>query len=106
MLPLAQEEVSAWWEAPCSLNGLHYWDFLPQVDPPGLRDFQVTRHEEILALTQALQHCAERLGMPPRVLCNAAQDLQRCMAPLMWLDRDEIVETLLLGPTDDGPGTS
>ena len=41
--------------------------------------------------------------MPPRVLCDAAQDLQRCMALLMWLDRDEIVEASLLGPADNGP---
>ena len=32
-LPLAQEEASGWWEAPCSLSTLHHWDFLPQVDP-------------------------------------------------------------------------
>ena len=42
--------------------------------------------------------------MPPRVLCNAAWELQRCMAPLMWLDGDEILEASLLGPTDDGSG--
>ena len=29
-LPLAQEESSGWWEAPCSLSTLHHWDFLPQ----------------------------------------------------------------------------
>ena len=39
--------------------------------------------------------------MPPRVLCDAAWDLQRYMASLMWLDGDEIVEASLLGPTDD-----
>ena len=38
--------------------------------------------------------------------CAMQQGLSRCMAPLMWLDRDEIVEALLLGPTDDGPGMS
>ena len=44
--------------------------------------------------------------MPPRVLCNAAQDLQGCMAPLMQMDGDEIVEALLLGLTDDRPRMS
>ena len=44
--------------------------------------------------------------MPPRVLYNAAWDLQWYMAPLMWLDRDEIMEASLLGPTDDGTGVS
>ena len=41
--------------------------------------------------------------MPPRVLCEVAWDLQRCMAPLMQLDRDEILEASLLGPTNDKP---
>ena len=41
-LPLAQEEASRWWEAPCSLSTLHHWDFLPQVDSPGSRDFCIT----------------------------------------------------------------
>ena len=44
--------------------------------------------------------------MTPRVLCNAAHDLQRCMAPLMHLDGDEIVEASLLGPTVNGLGMS
>ena len=39
--------------------------------------------------------------MPPGVLCDVACDLQRCMAPLMCLEGDEIVEASLLGPTDD-----
>ena len=42
--------------------------------------------------------------MPPGVLCNAAWDLKGCMAPLMWLGGDEIVEASLLGPANDGPG--
>ena len=41
---------------------------------------------------------------PPEVLCNVAWDLQRCMAPLMWLDGDEIVEASLPKPADNGPG--
>ena len=107
-LPAAccQEEASGWWEAPHSLHGLCHQDFLPHVDFPSMRDFWVTRQEETLALAQALQHCAERSRMPSRVLCDAAWDLQRCMVPLMHLEGDEIVEALLLGPTDDGPRTS
>ena len=71
-----------------------------------MRNFWVTRQEETLALTQGLQHCAERSGMPPGVLCNEAWDLQRCMVQLMCLEGGEIVEVSLLGPADDGPGMS
>ena len=91
-LATAQEEASGWWEAQYSLCGLCHWDFLPCIDFPDTRDFQVTRQEETLALAQALQHCAERSGTPHTVLCNAAWDLQKCMAPLMCLEGDEIVE--------------
>ena len=95
-----------WWEAPHSLHRFCHQDFLPHIDPPIPRYLWVARQEETLALAQALQHCAERSGMPPTVLCHAAWDLQRCMVPLIHLDGDEIVETLLLGPTDNAPGTS
>ena len=44
--------------------------------------------------------------MPPTVLCDAAQDLERCMVPMMCLDGDEIVEASLLGPADGVPKTS
>ena len=48
-LPLAQAEVSGWWQAPHSLSTLCKWDFLSQVDSPGMRDFHVIRQEETLA---------------------------------------------------------
>ena len=105
-LSLAQKEASGWWEAPCSLSGLHHWDFLSHVDPFCMRGFWVSRQEETLVLAQALQHCAERLGIPLRVLCNAALDLQRYMVPLMHLEGDKILETLLIGSMDNRPGMS
>ena len=98
-----KEYVSGWWEAPCSLKWLGNWDFLPHIHPPGIRNFWVTRQEETLTLVHALQHCAERMGMPYRVLCNVAHYLQRCMAPLMHLEDDKIVEALLLGLKDNRP---
>ena len=58
-VPLAQAEAYGWWEAPHNLGTLHHQDSLPQVDSPYLRDFCVTRQEEILALAWALQHCRE-----------------------------------------------
>ena len=105
-LPTAQKEVSGWLEAPCSLCLLFHSDFLLCVDFPSTRDFWLPDKKKTLALVQALQHCAERLGMPPRVLCNEAWNLQRCMAPLMHLEGDEMVEALLLGSTNNGPRMS
>ena len=63
------------------------------------------RQEKTLALARALQTCAERSGMLNGVLCNSARELQRCMAPLMHLSGNEIVEASLLGPTSDKHGT-
>ena len=40
--------------------------------------------------------------MPPRVLCDVAQGPQRCMAPLMHLEGDKIVEASLLWPMGNG----
>ena len=105
-LPQAQVEASGWWEALHSQNTLCHQGFLPQVDSPGMRDFHATRQEETLALALALQQCVERLGMPLRVLCEPAWDLQRFMAPLMWLNSDDIVEASLFGPTNNRPITS
>ena len=105
-LPTVQEKVSGWWEAPHSLPGLCHWDFLPHNDVPHTRDFQKKRKEETSALAYALQHSADRFGMPPEVLCEVAQDLQRCMVPLMFLYRDEIVEFSLFRPMSKEHRTS
>ena len=51
-----------------------------------------------MALARALQACAEESGFPTGVLCDAVWELQRCMAPLLVLDGDEIVEASLLSP--------
>ena len=99
-LPLAHVEASGWWEAPCSLSALHHWDFLPQVHSPDSRDFCIARQEETLALAQALQCSVERSGMLPRVLSDAVQYLQSCIAPLM--DSNMIV-SFMVGPTDNRP---
>ena len=57
------------------------------------------RQEKILALAWVLLCCAKILGALTRVLYNAMRELQRCMAPLMSLSRDDIVEASLLEPT-------
>ena len=65
---------------------------------PTSTDFQVSRQQETMALARVLQACAEEPGSPTGVLCDAAQGLQRCMAPLLALNGNKIVEASLLGP--------
>ena len=105
-LSAVQANVSGWWEAPHTICSLSQRDFLPYSDFHGMRDFRETWQEDTLALARALQHCAERLGMPSGMLCDVAWDLQRCMVPLMCLEGDAILEALLLGATDNKPWTS
>ena len=71
-----------------------------------MRDFQTMRQKKTLALAQVLQCCTERLGVPTRVLCDTARELQKCVAPLMILNGDDIVESSLLEPMGDEPATS
>ena len=52
-------------------------------------------------LARALQHCVERSGVPSGVLCDVAQDLQRCIVPLMCLEGDDILEASLPRATDN-----
>ena len=51
-----------------------------------------------MALARVLQACAEESGFLTGVLCDAVWELQRCMAPLLALNGDEIVEASLLSP--------
>ena len=105
-LPLAQHESLGWWDAPSWLSGLCPWDFMPHIDTSGTKDFQATRQEKPLALAYALQACTERLGMPTGVPSDSVRELQRCMAPLMCLSGDEIVEASLLEPEGEECRTS
>ena len=60
----------------------------------------------MLALAQALQACNEASGAKRGILCKAARELQQCMAPLMTLNGDNIVEASLLRPTREELGSS
>ena len=53
------------------------------------------RQEKMLALVWALQVSTEASGAKTGVLCEAARELQQCMASLMTLNRDDIVEAFL-----------
>ena len=100
-LPAVQADVSDRWEVTCSNHSLDQRNFLPHSDFCGMRDFRETQWEETMVLAWALQHCVEKLGVPSGVLCDAVDDLQRCMAPLMCLKGDDIFEASLLGATDN-----
>ena len=70
------------------------------------RDIQETQKVRALALAKALQSCSEQSGVPPGMLCDVAQDIQRCMAHLMPLKKGDILEGLLLTVMDDEPTMS
>ena len=105
-LPATQQETSGWWDAPPWLSGLHPEDFMLCTNASSPRDFWAVRQEKTLALAWVLQACTEGLEVPIGVLCNSAQELQKCMAPLMTLSRNDIIEVSLLKPTKEECGTS
>ena len=51
-----------------------------------------------MALARALQACTKESGSPIGVLCDAAQELQWYMAPLLILNGDKIVDASLSRP--------
>ena len=72
----------------------------PTLIPPAAGTSRPLRQEKTLALTQALQCCAERSGSTDwSPMWHVVWELQKCMAPLMSLNGDDIVETILLEPT-------
>ena len=105
-LSAVQEEVAGLWEAPLNICSLSWQDFLPHCDFHGMRVLGETWKEGTLALAKVLQCGVERLGAPSGVLCNLVQDLQSCIEPLMCLEGDYIMETILLKASDNEPGIS
>ena len=59
---------------------------------------------KMLALAQALQTYTEASGAKTGILCKAARELQQCLAPLMTLSGDSVVEASLLRPTGEESG--
>ena len=100
-LSLSQQEALGWWDAPPWLHGLCPHDFLPHIDASGTRDFQTVRQEKTLALAHVLRACTERSGALTGFLSDAAWELQKCMAPLIHLNGDDIVEASLLETTGE-----
>ena len=69
-------------------------------------DFWAVRQEKTLALAWALQTHTMESGFPTGVLCESAQELQKCMAPLMAFSSDKIVKASFLRPTGEEHKTS
>ena len=59
------------------------------------------KQEKTLALDWALHAHAKESGFLTGVLCKVAWELQKCMALLMALSGDEIVEASLIRPTGE-----
>ena len=103
MLPLAPYKTSGYWETPPYLTNLCPWDLPPHINSLEwgtcglLGRIKPSPHQSPATVCRKA---------PAGVLYNAAQELQRWMAPLMCLNRDEIMEVLLLEPTDEKARTS
>ena len=97
-LPSAQVEKSGWWNAPSCLGVLGRKDFLPPKKFQGMRDVQMVRWEETVALALALQRCTIQSGIP-----QAFQELCRCLTPL--LDRGNLLDLTMLGVAEKGSMT-
>ena len=101
-LPLVQQEASSWWDAPPTLQGLHPQDFLAPASDP--QNFQIIWQEKTLVVARALQACAEASRAKWGVLCRAIRELQQCMAPLMTINGDDVMEASLLRPVEEESG--
>ena len=86
--------------------GLHPKDFIPVTDASSSKNFWVMRQEKALALAWVIQACAKESGAPTGVLCDAVQEPQGCMVPVMALNKDDIVEASLLKSTEEEHGIS
>ena len=60
----------------------------------------------MLALAQALQAYAEASEAKTAILWGAARELKQCMAPLMTLSGDNVMEASLLRPAEEELGPS
>ena len=103
-LPLAQQEASGWWDALLPYAGFVYRTFFPLPQTHGISG--PSTRKKTLALARALQVCAEASGAKPGVLCRAVRELQQCMALLMAIDGDDVMEASLLGLVEEELGPS
>ena len=100
-LPAAQDSKVGWWNAPPCVSSLRWWCKFK-----GTRDIWEVRKEQTVGLAQALKYCAEWSGAAPDTMCGKVWDLQRCLAPLIQLDEEDIWEASLLESVQDEPMAS
>ena len=109
VLGICSEEPSqnmGWWDLPPSLRTLCHDAILLPGDLKGLNDILEIRKKKTLALAKALQGCCEQSGRPYSMMHRAARDLQWCMADLMQLGEEDVLEKTLLEPADNMPVAS
>ena len=102
-LPLAQNKTVGWWGPPPAIPGLQFDQYMPS---PASSKFRVMREQRTLALERVLHANTEESGCPMGVLCKVVRELQMCMAHLLALNGDEIVEASFLQPMEGEHGTS
>ena len=103
-LPLAQQEASSWWDLLPALHRLCPLDFIPPASDSW--NFQIIQQEKTLAPARALQACAEASGAKWGVQCRVIREFQQCMALLMTINRDDVMEASLLRPLEEESGPS
>ena len=78
-------------------------DILPGLWP---QNFQIIKQEKTLTLARVLQACAEVFGTKWGILYRAIRELQQCMAPLVTINGDDVMEASMLRPVGEESGPS
>ena len=96
-LPVAQQEASGWWDAPYPHSiGFHPRTFSLPLLPADPQDFWVTRQEKDAGFGPGITGSCQRHQGPRQAFSvRAAMELEQCMAPLMTLNEDNVVEASL-----------
>ena len=100
-LPLSQHEALGWWDAPPGFSGHHPTDFTGPYCCLWPKGFVGHEAGEDPGPSLGTASPWQRVWVPTGVLCESAQELQKCMTPLMTLSGDNIVEVSLLKPMGD-----
>ena len=103
-LPVVQQGASGWWDDPTTLYRPCPQDFLPPASDPW--NFQIIWQEKTLALARVLQACAEASRAKQGMLSEAIRELQQCMALLMTINMDDVMEASLVRPVEEEWGPS
>ena len=97
-LPWVQQETAGLWSPPLAIPRLHLRDYMPS---PASSNFWIMRQQKTVDIARAQQACAEESGFPRGVLCEVVRQLQWCLALLLFLNGDKIVEVSLLRPIEE-----